>query len=158
MRTAAILSLMLLATAPSATAAAYRMGGLEVADPWSRPAAASTNGAGFMVLANRGPKADTLTAVETPVAARVDIHRSSMSGGVMRMERVGSGLALAPGASVSFAPGGGHLMLVGLKRALRAGDRVPMTLVFASGARLGIEVAVRAAPPAAGVDHMAGHP
>jgi copper(I)-binding protein len=116
-------------------AAAAQHAGLMVTNPWSRPATAGGTAAGFMTVTNHGKVADALVAVETPVAGRAELHRSSMAGGVMRMAPVDR-LPLAPGAAVTLAPGGLHVMLIGLKAGLKAGDRAPATLVFASGARV----------------------
>src|SRR3990167_4556251 len=109
----------LLATA--AQAATYRLGGLEVAQPWSRPAAAGVNGAGYMTVTNRGAAPDTLIAVESPAAKKAEMHRSSMSGGLMTMQMIDSVL-LPPGKAITFAPGGYHIMLIGLAKAQKAGD------------------------------------
>jgi copper(I)-binding protein len=138
-----------LLTAGAAHAASYRLGGLEVGQPWSRPAGAGTTGAGYMTLANHGKAAATLTGVESPVAARVEMHRSSMDGGVMRMARQAQ-VVVPAGAQVSFAPGGYHLMLIGLKAPLKAGDSVPATLTFAGGGRLKVAFTVGSGlgPPA----------
>jgi len=86
-----------LTLAAHAEAAPYRLGGLEVAQVWSRPAAAGTNGAGFMTLSNKGKAADTLKAVESPAAKRVEIHQTSMMGGVMSMKRLDAGVQVGPG-------------------------------------------------------------
>jgi len=144
-------ALAILAAAPAA-AATYRLGGLEAAQPWSRPAAAGMNGAGYLTLSNRGKAAETLTAVETPAAARVEVHRSSMAGGVMSM-RPQPATPIPPGQTVTFAPGGLHLMLLGLKQPLKAGDSFPATLVFASGARMKVTFKVAVAAPAADPMH-----
>lgn len=145
-----------LALAGGAQAASYRLGSLEVANPWSRPAAANGNGAGFMVITNRGAKPDTLKAVETSAARKTEIHLSSMTGGVMRMQRQDAGVTIPPGKAVTLAPGGYHVMLLGLTKQLKSGDKVPATLVFQSGARLKVEFQVGATAPAGG-DAMAGH-
>ena len=142
-----------LALAGSAQAATYRLGSLEVANPWSRPAAAKGNGAGFMVITNRGAKPDALKAVETPLARKAEIHQSSTAGGVMRMQRLDAGIAIPAGKAVTLAPGGYHVMLLGLTKQLKSGDKVPATLVFQSGARLKVEFQVAATAPAAGHDH-----
>jgi copper(I)-binding protein len=126
---------------PAAAAASYRLGALEVVQPWSRPAVAGSTGAGFMTLANRGTTPMVLTGAESPLAARVEIHRSSMAGDVMRMMRV-TEVPIPAGGQVAFAPGGYHLMLVGLKRPLKAGDGVPLILAFGGGQRLKVELAV----------------
>jgi hypothetical protein len=60
----------------------------------------------------------------------------------MRMRPVGK-LALPAGGTLTMTPGGLHIMLIHLKRALHSGDRVPLTLTFASGGTLRFEVPVR---------------
>lgn len=126
-----------------AAAASYRLGALEVVQPWSRPATAGSTGGGYMTLSNRGAAPVTLTGAESPLAARVEIHRSSMTGGVMRMMRE-TQVVVPAGGQVAFAPGGLHLMLVGLKRPLRTGDSVPVVLAFNGGQRLKVEFTVGA--------------
>ena len=147
-----------LAIAATAQAAAYKLGSLEVAQAWSRPAGAGTNGAGFMTVTNRGKAADILTKVESPAAERVEMHKTSMANAIMSMKRLDAGLPLASGESVTFAPGGYHLMLIRLTRALKTGDVAPATLTFASGAKLKVEFPVRASAAEAGdmggMEHM----
>jgi len=143
-----------LAGASSAQAATFRLGALEVTQAWSRPAAAGTNGAGFMTVTNHGKSADTLTAIASPAAERVEMHKTSMAAGIMSMKRLDAGLPLAPGESVTFAPGGYHLMLIRLTRPLKTGDTVPATLTFASGARLKVEFPVRALGAPEPMEHM----
>lgn len=133
------------AVALSASAAPPR---LEAAQPWSRPAAAGTTGVGFMTLINRGRSAEVLTAVETPAARKVEIHRSSMKGDMASMQRQ-EGVSIPAGGAVRFEPGGLHLMLIGLTRPLKTGDKAPAVLVFASGARIKADFAVGTTPPKA---------
>lgn len=133
----------------AAQAATYRLGTLEVVDPWSRPAAANGNGGGFLTIVNRGAAADTLVAVETAAARKTEVHRSSTAGGVMRMERQDAGVAIPPGKQIAFAPGGYHVMFLGLSKATKLGDKVPATLVFKSGAKLKVEFQVAAGAPGA---------
>lgn len=130
----------------ASSAAAQQPAALEVIQPWSRPAAAGQTGAGYLTLMNRG-KADALVGVETPVAAKAEIHTSTSAGGVMRMSREAR-TPVPAGAHVVFAPGGRHLMFMGLKKPLRVGERVPATLRFASGAVVRTEFVVQTAAPA----------
>lgn len=120
----------------------------QVQAAWSRPAAAGTTGAGFMTLANPGARADALVAVASPAAREVQIHQTMMHGGMASMHAAPS-VAVPAGGRVTFAPGGYHLMFMGLKKALNVGDRVPATLTFASGARVQASFVVGLAPPAA---------
>lgn len=133
----------------AAQAATYRLGTLEVVDPWSRPAAANGNGGGFLTIVNRGAATDTLVAVETPAARKTEVHRSSTAGGVMKMERQDAGVAIPAGKQIAFAPGGYHVMFLGLSKATKLGDKIPATLVFKSGAKLKVEFQVAAGAPGA---------
>jgi copper(I)-binding protein len=152
MKPLALMAALGLVLTPAVAAAAAS---IEAQQPWSRPAAAGGTGAGYVTLVNKGP-ADALVGAESPIAAKVELHDADMSGGVMRM-RPQSRVALPAGAQVSFAPGGRHLMFMGLKKALRRGDRVPATLRFASGAQLKVDFLVTPTPPAASAPGRAAH-
>ena len=104
-----------------------------------------------MVLANHGAAPDVLEKVESPLAARVEMHASSMADGVMSMKKVDT-VSVPGGGEVTFGPGGYHLMFVGLTKTLKAGDEAPATLSFASGAKIKVVFTVSAGmgPPAMG--------
>jgi copper(I)-binding protein len=139
-------SLLCAAAAVSVAAAAHAAP--QVTAAWSRPAAAGTTGAGFMTLANPGPKPDALVSVESPWASSVMVHLSTVAKGVATMGMVAS-VPVPVGGHVTFAPGGYHLMFTGLKRPLNMGDRLPATLTFASGAKVKASFVVALAPPVA---------
>ena len=94
----------------AAPLAAFGAARVEVLQPWSRPAAAGTNGIGYMVLVNHGGVADVLEKVESPLAARVEMHSSSMAGGVMSMRKEDR-VPVPAGGQAIFGPGAYHLML-----------------------------------------------
>lgn len=119
---------------------------------WTRPAAQGQTGAGYMTLRNPDAKADTLVGVESPMARSVQIHQSSVSGGMAGMKQL-SRLPLPAGGAVTFAPGGYHLMFLGLTKAVKVGDTLPATLIFASGARVKAAFVASVAPPVAGHEH-----
>lgn len=137
-----------------ALATGQRVGRLEIEHPWSRPAPAGGNGAGYLTIRNHGPAADALVGVQTPVAARAEMHQMSMAASVMSMRRLAR-TPLPATRTTAFAPGGLHLMLIGLKRPLKAGDSFPATLAFASGGRITVNFTVADRPPATGAMH--GH-
>jgi copper(I)-binding protein len=129
----------------------YTLGELHIGHPWSRatPPGAQTGGA-FLKLTNNGKAADKLVKAETPAAGTVELHTMSMDGNVMRMRQVES-IELKPGASVALAPGGLHIMMIGLKQALKQGDKVPMTLWFEKAGKVEVQLAIDAmgaVPPA----------
>lgn len=151
---AALTALVLFAAGVQPAAAATQAASVEAVQPWSRPAAAGTTGAGYLTLVNHG-KADALVAVESAAAERVEMHASTMAGGVMSMAQE-LRVPLAANGAVSFAPGGRHLMFIGLKRALRVGDHVPATLSFANGEKLKVDFVVGTGASATPMpmDHM----
>jgi copper(I)-binding protein len=120
----------------------------QVTAAWSRPAAQGTTAGGFMTLANPGAKPDALVAVESPMAKRVQIHQSMVHNG-MAMMQAAAQVPVPAGGSVTFAPGGYHLMFLQVTRALNVGDTLPATLTFASGAKVKTAFVVGLAPPAA---------
>jgi hypothetical protein len=134
-----------LLAAASASAAALR---LVVADAWTRPAASGMNAAGYMTIANRGPFPDRLTGAASPIAARVSLHQSRMVGNVSIMRPI-DGIEVTSHGRTSLAPGGFHLMLEGLKRPLRPGDRAPVTLFFQRAGPVRAWFTVRTGPAAA---------
>jgi len=70
-----------------------------------------------------------LVGVATPVAKTADVHETTMKDGVMRMRRIAK-LDVGAGQTVALKPGGYHVMLQDLKRPLKSGDTVPLSLIF----------------------------
>jgi copper(I)-binding protein len=99
-----------------------------VADAWVRGTVPQqqASGAFMRITSAEGGK---LVAVSSPVAATVEVHEMKMDGGVMKMGAVPS-LELPAGKAVELKPGGYHVMLMGLKQQLKAGDSVPLTLTI----------------------------
>ena len=150
----AILPLLAMAAAVVCTPAGahdYRLGELSIAHPTSRPAAKGMNGVGYLSISNAGETADVLVAVETPAAAKAEIHTSSTAGGVARMSRLEGGLPIPAKGAAKLEPGGAHVMLLKLKQPLAVGDKVPATLVFKNAGRVKVEFAVERGVP----DHHA---
>lgn len=130
-----------------AAAHEYARGGLTIGHPWARPAAKGMNGAAYLSVTNKGAAADTLVAAESPAAARVELHQTTMTGAVASMKPVTAGLSAPAGKTVALSPGGAHLMMFGLKQQLVEGARIPLTLTFAKAGKVKVELAVEAAGP-----------
>ena len=137
---AALLGLTLAITLPVLALAAAAE--LKIDHPWARPAAAGGNGAGYLAITNTGKAADRLMGATTPVANHVEMHRSMEMNGMAMMHPVDGGLAIAPGTTAVFAPGGYHLMLVGLKQPLTAGASFPVTLKFQKAGAVTVQFTV----------------
>ncbi len=106
---------------------------VEVKEAWVRGTVAGQKGTGaFMNITSKAPA--RLVAVASPVAAVVEIHNMKMEGDVMRMFAV-DGVDLPANQTVRLAPGGYHVMFIGLKQTLKAGDVVPLKLTFEMAGR-----------------------
>jgi copper(I)-binding protein len=103
---------------------------LDVHDGWARETGQSDTAAAYVTIDNKGG-ADELKGVRATIGDAM-IHESSMDAGVMRMRPVasGEGLVVPSNGSLRLAPNGTHVMIMGLKKALKAGDRFDMTLLF----------------------------
>ena len=120
--------------------AAFAAETVNVKNAWARPTAPGQKTAGaYMQL--ESATAAALVAVETPVAAKGELHRMSMDGGVMRMRPMEK-IDLPAKKTVTLAPGAFHVMLIDLKRPLKDGDKVPLTLTIegAGAARSTVKV------------------
>lgn len=115
--------------AASLSASSLALAQVTVTDPWIRATVPAQKTAGaFMQLKSSKPV--RLVAVSSPVAGHAEIHQMEMQGGTMRMHAV-DGLDLPANQPVNLASGGYHIMLFGLRRPLKDGEQVPMTLSFA---------------------------
>ncbi len=106
-------------------------GVLAVRDAWiPAPVPGQDVAAGYLSI--ESPVAARVVAAESDAARSVQFHQMSMDGGVMRMRRVDA-LELPAGRTVSLAPGGVHLMLMGLSQPLRPGATVSVRLTVSHG-------------------------
>ena len=117
---------------------------VEVSRAWARATAPGQETGGvFLTIRNRGGSGDRLIGGSSPAAQSVEIHSMTMDGAVTRMRRQPA-VNIPAGGSVELAPGGTHLMLVGLKAPLNQGKTIPVSLDFEKARRKRVEVRVRA--------------
>jgi copper(I)-binding protein len=129
--------------AGSALAQSYKLGALEIVQPWARATPPSAPaGGGFLKITNTGTTPDRLVSASSPAAGLTQIHEMKMDGSVMRMREVEKGVEIPPGGSVTLAPGGVHLMMMQLKGPLTQGSKVPVTLVFEKAGKIDVELSV----------------
>jgi copper(I)-binding protein len=88
-----------------------------------------------------------IVAAASPAAKTVEIHEMGMKAGVMEMRALPA-LALPAGKVVELESGGYHVMLMGLTRALKAGETVPIifTVEDARGKRTMVEARAAVRP------------
>lgn len=118
---------------------------LQVKDAWTNATASGQSvGAGYFVVHNRKNRADILRGASSPAAQTLQFHTSSLVGGIARMRQV-ERFNIPAGGKLKLAPGGNHLMLIGVKRQFKVGETVPVTLHFSSGASVKVKLEIRAA-------------
>jgi copper(I)-binding protein len=121
-----------------AAAQEFGAGNLMIDHPWSRATPAGAKIAvGYMVIMNHGTEPDRLVGGSS-AAGPVEVHEMAMKDGVMTMRPVSGGLQIAPGKSVTLAPGGNHLMFTEVKAPLKQGDRLKATLEFEKAGKVDV--------------------
>jgi copper(I)-binding protein len=127
--------------------------GIEISNAWTRPTLKGNNGAVYFLLQNHSAGSDELTGISSDVAEAVEIHESTMEGDVMQMRQVSS-FPIAGKKSIEFGPGGYHVMLIGVKQELTAGDVIQLTLHFKDHEDILLSVPVQEVAPG---DSMGDH-
>lgn len=108
-------------------AAPIQAADLQVEHAWVRATAPGQKVAGgFMDLTAASDL--TLVGGSSPVSATLELHSMKMANGMMEMRQIRE-IPLPKGQTVSLKPGGLHVMFIGLKAPLRAGDTVPVELI-----------------------------
>lgn len=115
---------------------------IEITAPWARPTAnTNTPGGVFFTITNHGLMAATLTGVKSNIAHMAHLHKTGNEGGMMTMDMVDE-VVIAAGESFIFAPGGHHIMLMGLTEKLTKGNIFNLTLTFEKAGEIVIAVPV----------------
>lgn len=135
---------MLALASLAASAHDFKLGAIDIGHPHARATSAGQAvGGGFLKLSNGGA-ADKLVSASTEVAKSVELHTMRMEGDVMRMRQLDA-IELPAGQTVELKPGGMHLMFMGLKAPLKAGDSFPLKLRFEKAGEVTVQVKVEAA-------------
>ncbi|WP_269499748.1 copper chaperone PCu(A)C [Castellaniella sp. S9] len=117
---------------------------ITVHDAWVRATPPGIQvGGGYVTVTNTGKQADRLVGASSPLAEKAEIHVSETIDSMARMRWLKDGVEIPAGKEVMLAPGGIHLMFMGLKQAIIKGEEVPVTLQFEQAGE--IDVLLRAA-------------
>ena len=106
----------------------WAQSGVTVTNAWAGATVAAQK-VGGVYMDIRSNAASRLLSASSPVAGRAEIHNMKIENGVMKMSPV-EGIDVLAGKTVKLEPGGFHVMLVDLKRGLKAGETIPVTLTF----------------------------
>jgi copper(I)-binding protein len=125
--------------------AQYRIGDIEIRQPWSRATPSGSKvAAGYLEITNRGNAPDRLVAVSTSVSGKAELHEMATKDGVMTMRMLPAGVTLAPGQTVALKPGGLHVMFVGLVAPLKQGEKFSASLEFEKAGKIDVSFDIQA--------------
>lgn len=129
-----------------------------VEDAWSRPVfidtrqnpgnsavsdeMSGTNGVAYLIIKNDGGSPDRLISASSGICEVVELHTTIMEGESMRMQPL-KNVDIAGGKALEFKPRHDHVMLINLKKSLRAGDRYELKLHFEKSGDVKTTVEVR---------------
>ncbi len=146
--------------ASSAGAQSASNAGLAFDAPWVRASApGQKNGAGYVQIKNKSGQTDRLISATTANVGRVELHTIINENGVAKMRQV-QGIEVPAGAGATLAPGGFHIMFMGLNAPFQAGDVVPVTLRFEKAGEVKVDFEIKPAtynPAATGPDSAHKH-
>lgn len=123
-------------------AAAAAAANLEVSNGWIRLLPSPVPAGGYFEVRNNASAPAQLVGVSSPAFAEAMLHETMEEKGqsmMMPVERI----EVPARGNVVFKPGGYHLMLMKPTRAIKVGDRVPVTLEFADGQKVTAQFEVR---------------
>lgn len=123
-----------------ATCGVAGSGELGINNIWARPGLAEGNSAVFFVIDNPGAE-DFLLSVSSDVAGAVELHKTIMEDGNMKMVHQ-MNVPVQTGETI-FKPGDLHVMLIGLKDDLKPGDTFAVTFHFETAGEKTLTVVVR---------------
>ena len=131
----------LMLTAMMLSVCVLAAGSMDVLEPWAKPGADKQVQV-FLTLRNHGAEQDRLIGASSPLATSVQLRAVVQLGSVQSVQPLKS-IGVPAGGQQALAPGHTHLLLVGVKRALVAGEEVPLSLQFEKAGTLQVQAEVR---------------
>ena len=134
---------LLFAGVHMAAAHEFKAGSLEIEHPWSRatPAGAKVAG-GYFTVTNSGSQPDRLVSISSDISEKSELHEMTVKDGVMTMRKVDGGVEIPANGTLKLAPGGYHLMFIGLKKQPKQGEKFAATLTFEKAGPVAVEFTV----------------
>jgi len=126
---------------------------VKISEAWVRAAAVTGgNSAGYMIICG-GVTNDRLLGVTSSLARATELHETRIDENGLNRMRPLSALPIAQGSQTSFAPGGYHVMLIGLNAPLNDGDNVNFTLNFEKAGEITVTAPVQLKSPVTAGHH-----
>ena len=100
------------------------------------------NSAAFFVIKNNSDKNIAITSANSDIAEKNELHTHIKENKMMKMMKIEK-LVVPAKSSLELKSGGDHVMLIGLKKELKAGDEISLELSFSDGDKKKIKVPVK---------------
>ena len=100
------------------------------------------NSAAFFVIKNNSDKDIAITSANSDAAQKNELHTHIKENKMMKMMKIEK-LVVPAKSSLELKSGGDHVMLMGLKKELKAGDEISLELSFSDGDKKSIKVPVK---------------
>ena len=143
---AALAAAILVVTPAFAHNGVTHLGPINISLPFTRATLPNAPVAGgFLTIENTGTEPDRLISAASDIADDTQIHEMAMQGDVMKMRPLAEGLEIPAGETVVLAPGGFHIMFMGLKQALVEGETITVTLTFEKAGTVDVVLPLEAA-------------
>jgi periplasmic copper chaperone A len=150
-----------LAAGLASSAAAHHAGevvsasDLQVSHAWTFEVAAMAHAVDvYLTIDNEGDAPDRLIAASVDFAAEVEIQAPVVEDGVLKTATV-QAVEIAPGQTLTFQPGGVHLVLQSVQRTFEHGQHFDLLLTFERAGAIEVEVEIE--EPGHEDDHEEGH-
>jgi|TARA_B100001175_G_C19180896_1_gene481994 copper(I)-binding protein len=119
---------------------------IEVSNSWAR---LIPNGMGalFLEIQNSHPESDILTQASSPNAKSVMIHQTERKNNITSMKHLMKGINIPANGNISLKPGSYHIMLSGLDKDLKLGDKIEVTLEFSKNKSITVKPVLKIKPP-----------
>ncbi|MCP4789348.1 MAG: copper chaperone PCu(A)C [Gammaproteobacteria bacterium] len=126
-----LVSLLVALFLPVMALAAHNHSNLDIQHSWIKaPVPGTMMTGGFISITNNGKHDEQLVAAYSDIAKNTELHTMVMIDGVMKMREVEGGWVIPAGETLTLAPGGNHIMFIGLTSMLMEGDKQILTLEF----------------------------
>ena len=100
------------------------------------------NSAAFFVIKNNSDKDIAITSANSDIAEKNELHTHIKENKMMKMMKIEK-LVVPAKSSLELKSGGDHVMLMGLKKELKAGDEINLELSFSDGDKKNIKVPIK---------------
>lgn len=100
------------------------------------------NSAAFFVIKNNSDKDIAITSANSDIAKKNELHTHIKENQMLKMMKIEK-LVVPAKSSLELKSGGDHVMLIGLKKELKAGDEISLELSFSDGDKKSIKVPVK---------------